>query len=401
MRLGLLGALAAVLFLLLLVVLIIVLTRLTRGTKKRTVDRFLQQPRGRFYAKKTVTATALTAKKPTKVEWTPETFEFGGVKRPLFLPPDAVADHELRERTLLLIHHQQTKAKSAPLVNPCDPMMELVVTPFMRSDGDSVRRLFFGVGINYTSQPKNMLTSCWNDVESLYRELGIRFGSFHEIWAISDKPEGLDMGHRSNRGGHRRPTLDHIWSAWTELLAEVSQHGGKTDIVFVYSGHGSFRLTTDPSELYGQSDCLVLLDKLLWDYDVMERMVRPLPARTNMLMVMDSCNSGSAANLPWTVNPLSCTVNQTSEHIDLDNTNSGNVMLISGCRDEQTSAAGATHGDLSACTRVLLETLRGRPAGTVPVHTLAQSMRRKLVETKDTQIPQLSLSRPQLLGTTL
>src|SRR4029079_1860530 len=115
---------------------------------------------------------------------------------------------------------------------------------------------------------------------------------------------------------------------------------------------------------------------------------------TRMLLILDSCNSGSAANLPWTLNPLSSTVNQTSQHIMLEN----NVMLISGCRDEQTSAAGQGPADLSECSRVLIETLEGRAAGTVAAIELIAGMREKLLASHDTQIPQLSMSRPQLLG---
>jgi hypothetical protein len=102
-------------------------------------------------------------------------------------------------------------------------------------------------------------------------------------------------------------------------------------------------------------------------------------------------------NLPWTFNPLSWTVNQTSQHTSIIQ----NVVMFSGCRDEQTSAAGPTRNDLSQCTRVLIETLRGRTVGSVPVSELVGSMRRLLVASQDTQIPQLSMSRPPLLGALL
>ena len=90
------------------------------------------------------------------------------------------------------------------------------------------------------------------------------------------------------------------------------------------------------------------------------------------------------------------TVNQISLHTDLLN----DVIMIAGCRDEQTSAAGPTDKDPSECTRVMLEVLREHASPLAFTEVLAR-MRQKLVAAKDTQIPQLSFSKPQLLAAKL
>jgi hypothetical protein len=274
-------------------------------------------------------------------------------------------------------------AKAAGGFRPCDPAITASPFPYFPQAGR--RRIFFGVGINYLSQPHNRLTSCWNDVDMIQSLFNARYGSFDQVYLLIDRNAPTTTAP---------PTLSSLRQNWTRMLTAANQMTGDVDLFFIYSGHGTFRLTNDVSELGGQSDALVLLDSLLYDYEVMSQLIRPLPNKIRLFILFDSCNSGSAANLPWTFNPLSNTVNQTSLNTDLTN----DVIMISGCRDEQTSAAGPTERDPSECTRVFLETLRDHPAAnTVSITDLVKSMRAKLAAANDTQIPQLSISKPNLL----
>jgi hypothetical protein len=342
-----------------------------------------------------ISSTSSSDNKGNEGKWwaAPSHLNLGTSKRPLFLPP---APEDI-ERVAREKPTKQFKVLSLGH-SACDPAFEPVVKPLFSREK---RRLFFGIGINYVSQPQNTLTSCWNDVETLHNELESRYGLFAGTWILTDRPAN---DHRapsrlrpgvSNRAAGQLPTAPHFWALWGDIMREAVRDDA--DIVFVYSGHGSFRLTTDPYELYGQSDCMIFLDQFVWDFEIAERVVKAISPSAHMLMILDSCNSGSAANLPWTFNPLSRTVNQTSQHTSIIQ----NVVMFSGCRDEQTSAAGPTRNDLSQCTRVFIETLRGRTVGSVPVSELVGSMRRLLVASQDTQIPQLSMSRPPLLGALL
>ena len=278
------------------------------------------------------------------------------------------------------------------VTSPCDAAIISLATPLFNR---SRRRFFFGIGINYISQPKSQLTSCWNDVDTLQNLFSRRYGNFDQTWIVTDRPTPKRIAPFMMDA--QPPTSVGIRKTWSRILREVSKcknSGQDVDLILVYSGHGTFRLTTDLGEIGGQSDALILLDQLMYDYEVMSQIVRPLGNHVHLLIVFDSCNSGSAANLPWTYNPLSHTVNQTSLHTDLTN----DVVMISGCRDEQTSAAGATTNDVSECTRVLVETLKEHPrAGSLGITDLLKTMRNKLVAAQDTQIPVLSLSKPQLL----
>jgi Caspase domain len=283
-----------------------------------------------------------------------------------------------------------------PTLQACDAHVASVPRAFfsrqhgrgLSPPGPRVERYLVAVGINYVGDAENRLTSCWNDVEALRGAFERRHGAFSKVWTLSDNPQLLE------RRAARTPTAANLRAVWRELLT-LAQRAEAAEIVLVYSGHGTFRLTSDVSELTGQSDALIFLDMLYYDYDVMADLVRPLPGHARLLIIFDSCNSGSAANLPWTYNPLSRTVNQMSLHTDLTN----DVVMIAGCRDEQTSAAGPTERDPSECTRVLLEVLRDAPQpGSLPFTELVARMRLKLVAANDTQIPQLSFSRPQLLA---
>jgi hypothetical protein len=329
----------------------------------------------------------------------PVNLRLGTSKRPMFLPPAADDDKRVQQDAVTAnTTGRPTKQWRPAPSGACDAAVQPLHTPLLKA---GCRRLFFGVGINYVSQPKNTLASCWNDVETMHRELEARCGPFAHTWLLTDRPLTTHAKLRPklrNRAAGRSPTVHAFWTTWDEILREARTTPEEVEIVFVYSGHGSFRLTTDPFELYGQSDCLILLDQFVWDYEVVARMVKALANSMRMFMLLDSCNSGSAANLPWTFNPLSETVNQTSQHTALTQ----NVVMISGCRDEQTSAAGQGPNDLSECTRVLLETLHKSPApGSIPIPELVVGMRRLLVAAQDTQIPQLSMSRPALLGSLL
>jgi hypothetical protein len=315
-------------------------------------------------------------------------------------------------------------AKSAGAVfRACDPVVDNATIPFAYFGGQAVgakrRRYFVGVGINYLEAPESTLTSCWNDVEALRVAFEKRHGPFDRTWTLADRPATLagrgpvGVGSEQKTGHQRamragagvgrtgRPTAAELRGLWSRVVRHAQDDGvdGRgVDLVFVYSGHGTFRQTMDPGRLNGQSDALVLLDELFYDYDVMAQLVRPLPAHVRLLIVFDSCNSGSAAQLPWTYNPLSRTANQTSLHTDLTN----DVVMISGCRDEQNSASGLLPTDLSACTRVLLHALSQAPnPGSLPVADLVTAMRRRLIADQDPQIPQLSLSRPTLLAARL
>lgn len=290
---------------------------------------------------------------------------------------------------------------------PCDAHMTSWPSPFFRvmpkigawragrdaPEGVSgVKRFFVGIGINYVGDTESRLTSCWNDVDLLHNGFERRHGGFDRVWHLSDKP--VPEGTIAGGGRVKLPMAGNLRAAWKELLEETRSVDA-AEVVLVFSGHGTFRLTSDVSELTGQSDALILLDQLYYDYDVMAELVRPLPVHVKLLIVFDSCNSGSAANLPFTYNPLSKTVNQTSLHTDLIN----DVVMIAGCRDEQTSAAGPTDKDPSECTRVLLEVLKEAPvAGSLAFTELLARMRLKLAAANDTQIPQLSFSKPQLMA---
>lgn len=279
----------------------------------------------------------------------------------------------------------------------CDaPITSLPPSKFFRPT--VTRRVFIGIGINYLSKPEQRLLSCWNDIDSLYETFSTRHGPFTKTWLLMDKPNPINSTSASTSASTSPSNITHlppILSSLVQIFKELTTDyclTEPTDIVFVYSGHGTFRTTKDPNELTGQSDAIRLLDVDFYDYDILATCIRPLGPHVRMLMVLDSCNSGSAANLPWTFNTLSQTVNQSSLHTDLR----ADVMLISGCRDEQTSAAGPTDHDPSECTRMLLASFKEKPLW--EACQLLQHLRHKLWSENDAQIPQLSVSKPVLIS---
>ena len=78
----------------------------------------------------------------------------------------------------------QTMGKAVGVVRPCDPATVASANPFFDSGR---KRMFVGVAINYVSQPRNRLTSCWNDIDVLQSEFAKRYGPFYRSWVLTDK----------------------------------------------------------------------------------------------------------------------------------------------------------------------------------------------------------------------
>ena len=106
-----------------------------------------------------------------------------------------------------------------------------------------------------------------------------------------------------------------------------------------------------------------------------------------LFAMFDSCFSGSMLDLKYQYMDSLNFDNYTENDKDI-NTN-GNVFMISGCTDEQTSADAVINNKASgAMTWSLLESLKQTP--NVTWRELVKSMRDLLKKSKYDQIPQFS-----------
>ncbi len=288
--------------------------------------------------------------------------------------PENKKHMDLKFNTLLYDKIQGKHYEYEVLDRTAGPYSDLVL---LSKNRPNVRKIWWGIGINYISMPENELPSCWNDIYGLKNLLDNNYGySNATCFLTTDDP------HPNMKA--TPPMLKSFTKIQNEIIRlanENEKEGFMTEIMLHYSGHGYFQHTWDPSELDGQKECWVLLDSFVWDSELSFNFIHKLPKTVNMWIVSDSCNSGSVANLPWKYNILSNTLNQDS----LETSILANVVSLSGCRDEQTSNAGQ---DTSTLTGALIDLL----AQNMTITTLLIQLHKKLRYANETQIPELSMS---------
>lgn len=229
------------------------------------------------------------------------------------------------------------------------------------------------VGSNYpgTSYP---LKGCLNDVNFLKTNLQPLYKS--NIVQLSD-------------GAPLKPTRSNILSAFTALL-ENSKSGDT--LFFGYSGHGSNVFDKSGDERDKRDEVIVTSDQTYISDDEFKSIIdTKMKPNTRLFCVFDSCFSGSILDLPY-------------QYLDADNKNknttnsqykptNGQIILISGCRDSQTSLdAYINKSYRGAMLWSFLQTLSQNPKCSYSF--LLTNMRSLLKKNNYSQIPQLSSGMP-------
>lgn len=308
----------------------------------------------------------------------------------------------------------------------------------------SGRRRAVFIGINYIGQ-KNELKGCINDVINIKNF----FRSHYQI----DDIMILTDDKRAEPETNYVPTRKNILSAFRWLIK-----GAKSgdSLLLHYSGHGSKVKNLDGTEASGYDQTLVPVDHQksgqIIDDDVHDVLCRKLKKGVRLTAIFDCCHSESIMDLPFTYN-----INGNLEIIENDknqsiatmvaagtrflldgnkkhtkqifkteitnlvqsamgketkqdsakakvmetNQTQADVIMFSGCKDDQTSADTKINGISSgAMSYALIHTLKkhrkGKKQQILTYTELLREMRRTL-EGKYTQVPQLSAGRKLVL----
>ncbi|KAJ7238523.1 caspase domain-containing protein [Mycena haematopus] len=95
--------------------------------------------------------------------------------------------------------------------------------------------------------------------------------------------------------GHVQPTRANILTAIKDFVKDVKE-GDK--LCFHYSGHSTQIPNRSNSEEDGMDECLIPMDGVqIVDNELHEALVKPLPAGSHLVAVLDTCNSGSLLDL--------------------------------------------------------------------------------------------------------
>ena len=196
------------------------------------------------------------------------------------------------------------------------------------------------VGINYIGTAYR-LNGCINDVvnvEAFLKTLG-----YTEFIKYTDDDST------------KLPTRNNILIGFLNLLKDVK---AGDELWFHYSGHGTLQRDSNRDEVSGQDSCICPSDFMrtgfITDDIIRANLAVKVPAGVRLIIVLDACHSGTGSDLrfkcddnsylkrgvraPRVFNQNDWLIRQTITELRNYSMTRGDVFLISGCADTQTSA---------------------------------------------------------------
>ncbi len=247
------------------------------------------------------------------------------------------------------------------------------------------------IGINYIGSD-NALNGCINDIHTIN---GILTAHYNFL------PENITM-LSDDQQGDNKPTRVNILAHFDKVVA-LTKPG---DELFIqYSGHGTQVPCPDHDEdlnpeTPGQDDALCPCDFDDYDGDtgfilddlLREKLVDPLPVGAKLRVFVDACHSGSMLDLPFLFK-------KGEEYVQVEplDKQSPDCLLISGCKDFQTSADAYINKQYSgALTWAISQALTSSKEIPTSWKDFLYVVRHLLYTKKYTQIPMLSVGDKKL-----
>lgn len=235
------------------------------------------------------------------------------------------------------------------------------------------------IGINYIDTDSE-LAGCINDVLNVKTMLTTQFNyDSSNIVLMTDLTE-------------TKPTRQNIINALNAIIQTTNRDNG--ELWIHYSGHGTYTRDRNLDESDRYDEAIVPVDYetagILVDDDIHKIMTK-LRSLTKTIVVFDSCHSGTAVDLPFCYKKgLKYKENKSKDIIS-------KVLMISGCRDNQTSADTVINGEpAGALTGTLLNVLKNANYN-ITINTLCDNLWKNLASDGYTQYPILSSSQDIVL----
>ncbi|WFC98929.1 Ca(2+)-dependent cysteine protease [Malassezia yamatoensis] len=287
------------------------------------------------------------------------------------------------------------------------------------------RRKALLIGVNYQGT-SNALRGCWNDVHNMANFIH-RFGGYqHDDMVVLTDETGVNQ--------KSVPTRANIIAAMQWLVAGA-QPGDA--LFFHYSGHGGQEAAVEGDEEDGYNETILPLDfqqtGQMPDDELHARLVRPLPVGCRLTALFDSCHSGTALDLPYVYSTSgniketnismnvgkglfgaamnyargdiggvvsglmstfkSATMNRSAAEYTRQTRSSGaDVIMLSGCKDSQTSADAMEAGRATGAMSWAFTTVLNQYSQLSYLQLLNAC--RDLLASKYSQKPQMSASHP-------
>lgn len=251
-----------------------------------------------------------------------------------------------------------------------DPPSKIIKPLLQQFNKKAKKALLFGSNYKGT---QNELYGCINDINAI-RERLIKVG-FTEINIISDLT-------------NIKPTRNAIVEGIKTLLKNAKDG----DLIFIaYSGHGSNRIDNNKDEKDGRDELIIPCDLNPISDDELKSIINTyLKKNVTLFGLFDSCFSGTILDLKYQYLD-SLNYDMTTEN-NKNTETIGNVIMISGCTDNQYSAdAYIKNKPQGAMTWAFLETLNEN--NVLTWKQLVKTMRDKLLISHFDQLPQISCGK--------
>lgn len=225
------------------------------------------------------------------------------------------------------------------------------------------------IGINYIGT-ENELYGCINDTSSI--NTLITNYNFQKICILTDNTD-------------KKPNRVNILNEFTKLLSN-SQPGDV--LLLFYSGHGSYILDKNNNEKTGKDQLIVPCDLNGIIDDELKNIIQTnLKKDATLIALFDCCHSGSILDLKYQYMDSLDKNNFTENTNETETT--GNVIMISGCNDIQTSSdAYINNKNQGAMTWAFLEAFKSEK--NITWRNLLIKMRDLLQKSNFDQLPQLT-----------
>lgn len=236
------------------------------------------------------------------------------------------------------------------------------------------------IGINYIGHESGVLNGCINDTLKIKNFL---------INKCNYKEENIVIIHDESA---IKPTKQNIINALVQLVENVKADNS-TEVWFSYSGHGYYYSSSTEED--SKDEVLVPLDYkkngCIRDDLLYSILVKELPKNCNLFSIIDACHSGTSLDLPYLYRINSGIKQQRPQE------KTANVLKISGCRDDQTSADAHINGIYQgALTFGFLRSIECLDYNFTPKQ-LIHKIKKYLNENGYTQIPTLTFTSINLI----
>jgi len=298
---------------------------------------------------------------------------------------------------------------------------------FTLSDCSGNKKALF-IGINYFGTQAE-LKGCINDVQNVSTLVCKRFGFNNCLYLTDDQQDP-----------NKKPTYDNIVNAMRWLVQDAKPGDS---LFFHYSGHGGTAKDSETDEIDGFDETILPLDYnqkgQIVDDVIYANLVQPLPKGCRLTAVFDSCHSGTVLDLPYTyqcdgqveviendvrkeifkkaINVVGSLIqgdpagiatalmgifdgslsqassNTNQQEVIQKRQHAADVIQLSGCRDNQTSADASINNVSTGAMSYALITVLSQNQN-ISYSQLLTQIRQIMNQKHFSQVPQLSSSHP-------